>query len=56
MKLVAIELPRSPGTPQGGSIWINPEHIVSLRPLTSRSEPTITLTVQVKPEQASSMC
>lgn len=50
MTLVPIELPPSPATPHGGSIWINPKHIVSLRPLTMGSEPVISLTVQVKLE------
>jgi hypothetical protein len=50
MKLVPIELPRSPATPHGGSIWINPQHIVSVRPLTRGSAPTVTLTVEVKLE------
>ena len=50
MNLVPIELPRSPATPNGGSIWVNPEHIISVRPLTRGSAPTVTLTVEVKLE------
>lgn len=50
MKLVPIEMARNQANPHGGAIWINPEHVVSLRPLTSGAEPDVMLSVEIKLE------